>query len=110
MSEGIKWEMRGGHPPQNVQVVEEGEEAMIIVGGPDWVISPPELGNKKLYIQDRRRMKMKCPVCRVDGPVPVLFLDEDICVSCCETCKQYGWFKNPDKVEDREDEREKDDD
>lgn len=97
-SDEIKWEMTGGRAPEHVQAVhdEVGEGGMVVVGGPDWVISPPELGSKKLYIKGREWMKMNCPVCRAEGPIHIILLEDDLRVSCCAECGQYGWFKKPE--------------
>jgi len=92
----ISWMEEGGKVPDFVKDVSdqlgEGGGALLI-GGPSWIRTPPELGGKKMYISKQGMVDMNCPVCRRQRPVYVFKLEENVHVSCCENCKQYGWFK-----------------
>jgi len=99
MSDEISWEEEGGNPPsQTSQPLDLPEGPGLVIGYPqaaDWVKAPPELGGGKLYIKCRRKIgNMKCPVSGCANEyLEVLELEQDIGVSCCPTCGQYGWFR-----------------
>lgn len=94
----ISWMEEGGRAPEMIRDLSDelcapGEGGALLIGGPSWVRTPPELGSKKMSIIRQGTVDMNCPVCRRQRPVYVLELEDDIHVSCCENCKQYGWFK-----------------
>jgi hypothetical protein len=98
MTEEIKWNQTGGAPPEMVRNISEeygfGGGALLL-GGPSWIRSPPELGAEKLHIQKQGWIKMRCPVCKEGDTVYVILLEKDLCVSCCSLCGKYGWIRNP---------------
>lgn len=104
----IKWLQEGGSIPDYVKdVSEQMGEGCLLVGGPSWIRTPenlpPNLASRKMYIQRRGWLDMRCPVCHAGAPVYVFELEDDLMVSCCATCRQYGWFMKPKGVNDVDD-------
>lgn len=88
---------RAGDPEPLVHdVSEEMGTPAILIGQPDWVITPPELGSKKLYIEHRCCEGMvACPACKAkDIMVKALFFKGSDLI-CLETscCKQFLWVR-----------------
>jgi hypothetical protein len=86
----------GDPMPTIIDVSEEfGEGALLIAPkGPDWVLTPPELGRLKLYFKDRYRMTMTCPNCKVEDVDIIVAEFRDSKLFCFETldcCKQFVW-------------------
>jgi hypothetical protein len=93
----IRWVQKDGSAPDCVTDVSEeigGDDGALLIGGPDWVIAPPELGGQKLYIRQRGWVDMSCPKCAALGPIYVMILDGDLSVACCAHCKGYLWFND----------------
>ena len=93
----IRWNQTGGTLPEMVKDVSEqigdGGGALLI-GGPQWLVAPPEIGGKKVYIKSQGYVDGPCPVCKQGTRTFVYVLEDNLCCSCCERCGRYGWFKN----------------
>lgn len=98
----IRWTQEGGTIPDQIRDVSEqmGDGGCLLIGGPDWVTTPQELGGVRMHIQKQGWVDMKCPVCGAPAPVYCLALEENLNVSCCQNCKQYGWFVTRKEKED----------
>ena len=101
----IKWMQEGGTVPDFVRdVSEQMGEGCLLVGGPDWVKTPSDLPeglkNRKMRITRRGWVDIRCPIrsCRAGAPIYAMELEDDLMVSCCPTCQQYGWFMKPKEV------------
>ena len=94
----ISWMQEGGRPPEFIKDVSEqlGEGGALLIGGPSWVRTPPELGAKKMNITKQGWVDMRCPVCDAGGPIYTMQLEEGVHVACCQSCEQYGWFRGDD--------------
>jgi hypothetical protein len=92
----IRWNQEGGTLPEMVKDVSEqiGEGGgALLIGGPQWLMSPPEFGGKKVYIKNMGYVDSPCPICKQGKEVFVYMLEDDLCCSCCELCHQYGWLR-----------------
>jgi len=93
----IRWTYEGGARPGMVEDVSEqigdGGGALLI-GGPQWVMTPPELGGKKVYIKSQCYMAGPCPVCKQGTEVFVYALEDGLYCSCCQLCHQYVWSRD----------------
>lgn len=100
----IKWTQEGGSIPEFVKdISEQMGENCLLVGGPNWIRTPTglptHLSNRKMYIQRQGWVDMRCPIpsCQAEAPVYVFELEDGLMVSCCATCRQYGWFMKPEE-------------
>ena len=91
--------MAGEPEPVTYDTTEElGIPSFVIApGGPDWVITPPELGSKKLYFEDRfLRTWEYCPNCKAHDTEIKVSTFKDSGLACLETlncCKQFCWVR-----------------
>jgi hypothetical protein len=98
----IRWTQEGGSIPEHVKnISEQMGEGCLLIGGPSWIRTPTnlptKLANRKLHIQRQGWVDICCPVCQAAAPVYVLELEDELVVSCCATCRQYGWSMKPEK-------------
>ena len=106
----IKWLQESGSVPEFVKDISDqmGETVLgggcLLVGGPQWIRTPgalsPNLANRKMYIKQQGWVDTACPVCRAGAPIYVFDLEDDLMVSCCAVCEQYGWFMRPKEKKD----------
>lgn len=99
MTEDMRKEISGGRLPEFIE--EFPDEMALVIGGMDFVVAPPELGGRKLYIQGKDSLPF-CPVCRHPGTTPMLVLDEGVGMTGCTECGQYGWVKLPRQEKEAE--------
>jgi len=89
-----------GEIPKNVADYSDSFEpseniGVVIVGGPDWIRLPAQLGGTKQYITGQAYHDIPCPKCAASGPTYVMSLDNKMHVACCRECGQYTFFNYP---------------
>lgn len=79
-------------------VAPDGQGYMALLGTPDWVNLPAQLGGGRARVVD-----VRSGVCLIAGcngqDAQYLMLDNGMGVSECTMCNQFGWFR-PREVKD----------
>lgn len=107
----VTWILEGGQIPRGMEDISEQMGCgCLLIGGPDWVMTPPnlptDLANRKMQITKRGRMD-SCPICRASstcGAILAAPLEADrlraslsIGKGCCSSLN--SWRREP--IQDR---------